>query len=364
MTTNSSKALALALVLVLGAGCDPFHTGFEDVEPAHMYRALDLERAPAPASGDELVVMNWNAKFGGGRIDFFFDCHGDRSLMSADEVEQNLEGITEIVRDVDPDILLMQEIDVASKRAAFVNQVQRILDTTDLNYAAYASQWHADYVPSAGIGAIDSGNVVFSKWPITEATRYALPERTDQDAATSYFYLRRNVLDAEIDLGSGTIHAVNVHTAAYAAGDVKLDQIAQFHDHLTDLHADGVHWVAGGDLNTIPPGSTKRSEFPDSVCTDEDFIADDYGEEPEAIEYLWDSWEPAVSLERYQADEARYFTHTTDKDGFWNRKLDYLFTNRRFVPDTGDVLQSAENGGYETMPVSDHAPVVVRWVVP
>ena len=26
--------------------------------------------------------MNYNVKFGGGRIDFFFDCFGDRVLMS------------------------------------------------------------------------------------------------------------------------------------------------------------------------------------------------------------------------------------------------------------------------------------------
>ena len=65
------KALALAVGLF---GCDPFHTGFEDLEEARYYRAE--QRAPVPAPRPVLRVMNYNVKFGGGRIDFFFDCFG------------------------------------------------------------------------------------------------------------------------------------------------------------------------------------------------------------------------------------------------------------------------------------------------
>jgi hypothetical protein len=60
--------------------CDPFHTGFDELERAQVYQARGERPAPTPA--DRLRVMNYNVKFGGGRIDFFFDCHGDRVLMS------------------------------------------------------------------------------------------------------------------------------------------------------------------------------------------------------------------------------------------------------------------------------------------
>ena len=61
------------------AACDPFHTGFDDLERAEVYHARG-ERSP-PAQPERLRVMTYNVKFGGGRIDFFFDCHGDRVLM-------------------------------------------------------------------------------------------------------------------------------------------------------------------------------------------------------------------------------------------------------------------------------------------
>jgi endonuclease/exonuclease/phosphatase family metal-dependent hydrolase len=351
---RSAVFLAIAIACV---GCDPFHTQFTDEEPAERYRATKLSSERSPH--DTLRVMNWNAKFGGGRIDFFFDCHGDRSLMTESEVETNLARLAEVIRKFNPDILLLQEVDTASKRAAYVDQVQRLLDLTELNHAVYASQWRADYVPSDGIGPVDSGNAILSRYPIGDATRFALPLIDDQDGLTQYFYLRRNFLDATIELPGGDIHVVNVHIAAYASGDVKTAQIGEFHDHLVELDQAGADWIAGGDLNTLPPGAEQRSDFPDSVCEDDEFIADDYGEEPEQIAYLWNSWSPAIPLERYLANESRYFTHTTDKDGFWNRKLDYLFTNGAFTG--GDVLQSAERGGFETMSVSDHAPLVVDW---
>lgn len=359
---NWMPFLLVALTSFAGLGCDPFNTTFSDVQPARTYRAQKI--STPPPHGGTIRVMNWNAKFGGGRIDFFFDCHGDRAIMTADEVDENLDRLASVIDELDPDILLLQEVDVASKRAAYLDQAQALLDRTGLNYGAYASQWRADYVPSDGIGPVDSGNLILSKYPIVDATRYALPEIESQDGITRYFYLRRNYLDAAIDVEGTRVHAVNIHVSAYAEGAVKTEQIELFADHLGDLDDDGRIWVGGGDLNTLPPGSDKRSDFDDTVCENEDFIADDYGDEPEQIAYLWDDWNAAIPLDVYQADQARYFTHTTDKDGFWNRKLDHLFTNASFVAGSADVIQSPERGGIETMSVSDHAPVVVTLELP
>jgi endonuclease/exonuclease/phosphatase family metal-dependent hydrolase len=46
-------------------------------------------------------------------------------------------------------------------------------------------------------------------------------------------------------------------------------------------------------------------------------------------------------------------------DGFWNRKLDYLFTNGRFRVDSAVTHQDTASGGLATMPLSDHAPISV-----
>ncbi len=344
-------------------GCDPFHTTFDDIEGAETYRA----REPTPVTGSaaRLLVMNYNVKFGGGRIDFFFDCHGDRVLMSKREVVRNLEALVEKVNQVDPDVLVVQEVDVNSKRSAFVDQMQWLLDHSKLNYGVYASQWKADYVPSDGIGAIDSGNGILSKYPLSNAERIALDLRSDQSSLERYFYLRRNILRARVDLpGERRVEVVALHADAYGKDGTKQSHVERFERELDAAVARGELVIGAGDLNTLPPGSEQTYGFPDSVCEDEDFIADDYRPDEGLLDGLYDKYSPEIPLADYRADNARYFSHTTDKDGFWNRKLDYIFTNGEVVPGSGLVHQDEASGGMDTMPLSDHAPVTVEIEVP
>jgi endonuclease/exonuclease/phosphatase family metal-dependent hydrolase len=347
----------LELLVLPIVACDPFNTQFEDVEDAVYYEAHTKRDVPPPAG--QVLVMNWNAKFGGGRIDFWFDCIGDRVEMTKEEVIANMEGLARKINQVDPDIILLQEIDINSKRAAYVDQVQWLLDNTNLNYGVYASQWKADFIPTDGIGRVDSGNAILSKYPLTDAQRIQLPQMP-QDAVTQYFYLKRNILSTKIDLpGLGPLHVLNVHTDAYSKDDTKKKQIDRFKAELDRINAAGGLFIGGGDLNTLPPGSERQVDFPDSVCEDEDFIADDYREEADWLVSFYEDYDEVVSLEDYQADNGPYFTHTVDKDMFWNRKLDYLFTNGRYLPGSGLTHQDTSSGGMETMPLSDHAPISV-----
>jgi len=346
-----------AALLVLW-GCDPFNTEFEDVEPAERYTA-SVQVAPNADPG-QLRVMTYNVKFGGGRIDFFFDCYEDEAHMTRAEVLGNMEALAAYIRYVDPDVLLLQEIEVESKRSAYVNQVQYLLEHTDLNHGAYASAWKADFVASGGIGRINMGNAILSKYPFEEATRLALPLISEQAGYVQYFYLHRNILRTRIAVpGTDGVWVLNTHTAAFAHDGTKKRQIDIIAAEAERLDATGDRLVLGGDFNALPPGSAQVKDFPDSVCQDEQFKADDYSAETDWMTGLYEAFSPAIPLADYQADNAPFFSHTTDKNGFWNRKLDYLFTNGTFVPGSGITHQGLE-GRYPTMPLSDHAPVSVR----
>ncbi|MFZ5892019.1 MAG: endonuclease/exonuclease/phosphatase family protein [Myxococcota bacterium] len=359
--SSRSALFYLASLQALSLACDPFHTSFADVEGAASYRAAQIEPA-APKS--TLRVMNYNVKFGGARIDFFFDCYGDRVLMSKTEVLSNLEGLARKINQVDPDVLVLQEVDVNSKRAAYVDQMQWLLDHTHLNYGVYASQWKADYVPSDGIGAVDSGNGILSKYPLRDAERFALPLRSDQSGIERYFYLKRNILRAKLEIpGARSTYVVAIHAEAYAKDGTKLKHIERFREELDRAVAEGNTVIGAGDLNTLPPDSDKQYDFPDSMCT-EDFVADDYRDEAHVLAPLYRDYHPEISLADYHADNTRYFSHTVDGRGFWNRKLDYIFSNAEVVPGSGLVHQDAAHGGMETMPLSDHAPVTVELVLP
>jgi endonuclease/exonuclease/phosphatase family metal-dependent hydrolase len=341
----------------LQLGCDPFETGFAPEQAAESYRAERLEPA---APTEQLVVMTYNIKFGGGRIDFFFDCHGDRVLMTKGEVHHNLDRVAEKIRQVDPDVLFLEEVDVNSKRAAFVNQLQYLLDRTELNYAVYASQWKATFVPSDGLGAVDSGNAIASKYPLHDAKRIALPLRSDLSAIERYFYLRRNLLVARLDddaapeIAAGKeLWLLGAHTEAYAKDGTKRAHIDRFTEEMGTLSKRGIV-VGAGDLNTVPRGTVTVHDFDDSACEGA-YEADDFRKEVDWLDPLYERYQEAIPLADYQADNSPYLTHTTRKDRFWNRRLDYIFSNGSLSE--GLVHQDEDHGGMATMPLSDHAPL-------
>ena len=342
--------------------CDPFDAVIEDdKEQVIYYEASTLNNQSAPT--DELKVASWNVKFAGGRLDFFFDCFGDRSLMEKTEVESHLVGLASKINQMDVDIIYLQEIDIEAKRSGYIDQLQYLLDATAFDYGVYASQWQADYVPSDGIGRINSGNAILSRYPLENAERIALPLIDEQDGITQYFYLRRNILKAEITDAQGKeIILLNTHTSAFAKDGTKDKQLVQIKSEVDDLDAAGKAFVLGGDFNSLPPMSDEYVVFPDDVCPkDSEFSANDFSAETDIMLPFYD-FQPLIPLDNYAANNADYFTFTADKDGFWNRKLDFMFTNASFRD--GLVHLDVERGGMATMPLSDHAPLsgtVINW---
>ena len=305
--------------------------------------------------------MTYNVKFGGGRIDFFFDCHGDRVLMTESETLRNLQGIAEKIRAASPAVVFLQEVDVLSKRAAYLDQLQWLLDHSELNYAVYASQWRSDYVPSDGLGPVDSGNAILSLYPLSDVVRLALPLRGDQDALTQYFYLKRNILKARVRVGDSSVVLLNTHTSAYSQDGTKHTQLQRFESEMTSASDEGSWVIGGGDLNAIPPGSVDTHNFADAVC-EGDYEASDYRGEEDWLAPLYERFASAIPLDDYQADNGPYFSHSTSSQIRWNRKLDYLFTNGQFLQ--GLVHQDSASGGQDTMPLSDHAPISAELVLP
>jgi len=350
-----------ALLALAGWRCEPIVTTFDDIEEAEYYQAASI--ITPPGTVDTLLVMTWNIKYGGGDIDFWWACYDDRVLMTEEEVLDNLDLLADYINQVDPDVLMLQEVDVDSKRAAYVDQMQYILDHTHLNYGVYASMWQVQFVPSDGLGRADMGPAILSRWPLDNAERIGLALRTDQDALTTYFYIRRCMVRARIPQ-LDNLHVVTVHTAAWSQDDTKVKHIDRFKDELDAIDDTPGLFVGGGDLNTIPPGSDMEYDFPDSKCEEGDFAGDDYRDDLElgVLDALYDDYPSAISLEEYVTDQSRYFTYG-DKAGSlgFTRKLDYLFTNHAWVPGSATTHQDIASGGTT---LSDHCPVSVRIKLP
>jgi endonuclease/exonuclease/phosphatase family metal-dependent hydrolase len=348
--------LFILLCTLTLTGCDPFRTKFEDTENAAYFHRETILPAPAPV--DTLVVVSWNIRFGAGRIPLFYDGRGERYNMTKAEVEANLDHLCAKIVELDPDILLLQEVDVESKRTAYVNELTYILAQTHLNYSVFAAMWKADYVPSDGIGRINFGSAILSKWPLTHAVRIALPTRTDQSALEDYFFLHRNILKASLAIpGHPDLQILNMHAETFGTDGTKKKHLDIFKEEADKITAAGGFFVGGGDFNEIPPGSPLWKNFPDDVQNSR-FGNDDYTGQETWMNNIYSSYESAIPLAKFQSNPSLYYSFTGDPQGFWCRTLEYLFTNSKFR--AGEILQTNQlpnsRAGISTMPLSDHAP--------
>jgi endonuclease/exonuclease/phosphatase family metal-dependent hydrolase len=361
------RKIFLPVILFL-LSCRPLVTTFDDLQAALYYTSSETSETP---SVDSLKVMTWNIRFGAARSPWFEDSCGDRVLMTAAETTTHLQDVAEFIKSEQPDILLLQEVDVSSKRSAYIDQMQWLLDNTYFNYGVYASMWQAEVIPSGGLGRVDVGNGILSRWKLTDAERIQLSLRTDQDALTQYFYLRRNIVKAKVNLpGLDTaLYAVNTHATAFATDDTKQKHIDEYVSTLADIHSAGHHFITGGDLNSIPPGAIKYDFCASDACHDEVYHSGGTGTDPhiegsyfnnfegerDLLKPLYDNYHPAIG--QSVMNDSVHFTHSpwntdrpADDKNYWDRKLDYLFTNMQDWSSTGQTYQN-------THLLSDHAPV-------
>jgi endonuclease/exonuclease/phosphatase family metal-dependent hydrolase len=342
------------------SSCDPIVNEFNDVEAAIIYRANSITEF---AAKDTIKVMTWNIRFGIARLRFFGDGCGDRVIINKSEVYKALEDVANKIKLEDPDIILFQEVDVQSKKTAYIDQAKWLLDNTDFNYGAYASMWESQIILADGLGRVNTGNLILSKWKLENAERHQLPLRGDQDGLTQYFYLRRNVLKATVAMPGKPFIAVNTHLTAFATDDTKQKHINGFKTILDGIVAEGQNFVAGGDLNEIPPNASIEDYCLEDQCDGESFHTSDKSYHKEAsffgleitwLEPFYKKYQPAIPLNVYGANEADHYTHSVDIKLTLDRKLDYLWTNTSWL--NGVTHQ-------EAVKLSDHIPVSAKWVV-
>lgn len=375
------KIFKIPLLFLLLIGCDPFVTEFSETENAVMYKASNIPGDSDVYDDGALKVVTWNIRFGSGRFPFFGDSCGDEVISENSDVKLIMQAIADTLNKIDADIVLLQEVDVSSKRTGYLDQVQYLLENTYLNYGCYASMWKADFIPTDGIGKINTGNAILSRYEITEAERVELRLRTDQDDLIQYFYLRRNILKAKIPslAQSGKdFFAVDIHATAFATDDTKQQHLIKYSEVLSEIANNNGVFVSGGDLNSIPPNSTvdfcmldkcDSEKYVDSEGSESEYHSidssagphkegaffDNFEGEPDILQPLYNNYSAAISHADGSTLDSSNYTHAPSTsyerhDIKYDRKLDYLFTNGSWEDGSGYTHQ-------EAWALSDHMPV-------
>lgn len=257
-------AILLGVVLLAGVVLITWLTITEYRPEAEEAVSVVDNNQNAPAQ-TEYTLLSWNVGYCalGKESEFFMDGGKEVRPDSESVIRKNFDGILGVLRQEDPDFLLLQEVDSDSKRSYYLDEVSGLRDALKLP-SAYALNYKCNYVPYPlpPLGKVNSGLLSFSRYGVSEATRISLP--CPFSWPTSVANLKRCLLVTRIPLEGREeeLVLVNLHLEAYDDGEGKKEQTKQLLTFLSQEYEKGNYVVAGGDWNQVFPGTLEN--FPNT----------------------------------------------------------------------------------------------------
>jgi endonuclease/exonuclease/phosphatase family metal-dependent hydrolase len=252
--------------------------------------------------------------------------------------EEKLNALVAEIKNSEPDIICLQEIDFDSHRSFNINQAQYLAIKAAYPYVAEAVSWDANYIPfpywplSRNFGHMKSGGAILSKFPILSNEVQLFQKPLSQPWWYNIFYLHRYMQEVEIDLGERKIKIVNLHLESFDKEDRK-SQISLLVSRIKEHKIN----IISGDFNMLPPSAQKKRKFKN--------YDDDYENDGSYQEMLKSELLEVIPDTIYSLDEMRYFTFPSSKP---DRRLDYMFYDQGLKMIKAEVLPSA---------LSDHLPL-------
>ena len=213
----------------------------------------------------DVSILTWNVGYGalGDNADFFMDGGSHVYTASKQRVLKNMECITDYLKDSNPDLVFLQEIDANSSRSRHVHEVSLIKSMLPHYASTFAANFKVLYLPYPvpPIGKVHSGILTLSKFGIKEGTRIQLP--IPFTFPVSVLNLKRclSVNRIEIEGSDKELVCINLHLEAYDSGEGKIEQTRMLKAILDEEVAKGNYVIAGGDFNQII-SSIDTSKYP------------------------------------------------------------------------------------------------------
>jgi endonuclease/exonuclease/phosphatase family metal-dependent hydrolase len=314
-------------------------------------------QAPSLAPGQALKVMTWNVQYLAGKRYVFWNdlAVGADDSPTPEDMAFSLDEVARVIRDEHPDVVLLQELDDGAKASDYQNQLKLLQERlTDLySCSAHAFDWKADFVPNPHIfGSVGRQLATLSRYQIEHAERLQLPIAS-ANPISRQFQPKNALLVTYLPLSDGGQLAVlNTHLDRVTQPDETLQaQVAAVAKTLDTFESRGTPWLIGGDFNLLPLGQYQR--LPSEQRTP--YSADS------ALHLLWDKY-PMIPTNNESSgiDRARWLTHYPNDAGLNgpDRTVDYLFYSPRIKRVEATVRQD------DTLRISDHLPVIARFLLP
>lgn len=221
------------------------------------YRGTELHGAAsevALGTRGSLRVVSWNVQFCGGRAEPYFYEGGTRVAVPLADQERALRGVVEVLRALEADVVLLQEVDRGSRRTGGMDQLARLLHDLP-GYAATTAAVHRNHFvpyPWPPLGRMNLHVATLSRSSSSVSSRISLPALREPKVR-AHFNLHRALLTTGIPLADGrTLQVGNTHLSAFSGGDDTLPRQLRIVGEWLG-HA-GEPAVLGGDFNLLPPG--------------------------------------------------------------------------------------------------------------
>lgn len=305
-------------------------------------------------TGQPLSVLSYNVQFFAGKNSVFYfdmpDNAGPDLRPDRKDIDATLDGIAQLIKEQDTDLVLLQEVHDDAAATDHQNQLEELLKRLPKDMYPCHSEafyWQADYIPHPSImGSVGMKLVTLSKYKLGKAMRYRLPQ-PPMDWVSAQFYLKRAILDTELlqEEPGKHIHILNTHFDAFAQGsDTMEQQVAIAKNRLQQLDEQNLPWIFAGDFNLLLPD--QRQHLQD----DQKYL---YAEKTELSPIL--AWPHFPNKDDIQVDKERWLTHLPNDPGVTkpDRVIDYMFFSKNIQLTEKKILNQES-----PLILSDHFPVV------
>jgi len=322
-------------------------------------KIIKLREAPILKKGQELKVLSWNVQYMAGKNYVFFydllDGSGPDTRPSPKDIQKTTEEVARVIKEENPDIILIQEIDEGAARTDYKDQLANLLKLLPKEYAYHTSAWYwkASFVPHPKIlGASGMKLSIISKYQITDAIRYQLP-LIPEYWLMQQFNLKRAVLEAALPIENGdTLFVMNTHFSAFSQNTNTLQrQVEVTQKIMIKRSIQKMPFLVGGDFNLLASNkSYKRMGKAQQA----------YYQEDTELKLLFENFQMIPSLEGIDGkDFKKWFTHFPNDPAVKapDRTIDYIFFSKNIKIGEHFIRQK------DTWKISDHLPVIVTFQI-
>lgn len=304
-------------------------------------------------SGRAYMIMTYNAGFGAYRRDFSFFMDGGKSSWGKDEetVIASICGMGEIINNVSPDFVLLQEVDVDGTRSYHVNELELFSSFLKGYYYDFAQNYDSPFLfwpPWQPHGANQSGIATYSRGEIVNTMRRSLPVSDGFGKLTD---LDRCYSISRIPVENGKQLCIyNVHLSAYGSSEeLHTAQFAMLYEDMAADYKKGNYVICGGDYNhDLKASGQERAE----------------GVPKWAYPFPQETLPKGFRLALDTARESEYVAHNSCRDANipYDEEKSYTVTVDGFlVSDNISVnFYQHMDWGYE---FSDHDPVLMQFIL-